>query len=43
MLAISHLLKKPKSDDKEVQQFCVTIAADQKKLKALLAQRTLQA
>ncbi|KAF1834351.1 hypothetical protein BDW02DRAFT_525584 [Decorospora gaudefroyi] len=43
MLALGHLIKKPKTDDKEVQQFGTTIAADQKQLVGLLAQRTMQA
>jgi hypothetical protein len=43
MLAIGHLLKKPMIDDIEVQQFDTTIKTDQKKLKALLTQRLLQA
>jgi hypothetical protein len=43
ILKIGSLLKKPKSDNREVQQFRAKVAADRKQLKALLEQRIQQA
>ncbi|KAF1944767.1 hypothetical protein EJ02DRAFT_370778 [Clathrospora elynae] len=43
VLAVGQILKKPKIDDNELQQFRATVTADQKKLKGVLAQRALQA
>lgn len=40
MLELGRLLKKPKMDDNELQQFGARIAADQKKLKDLVARRS---
>jgi hypothetical protein len=42
MLAVGSLFKKPKPDDKEVQQFGTKVAAEQKRLKAQLDQRRHQ-
>jgi hypothetical protein len=43
MLALPSLLKKPKHEDKEVQQFSKKVTSDRKELKALLDQRMQQA
>ncbi|KAF2830761.1 hypothetical protein CC86DRAFT_316313 [Ophiobolus disseminans] len=43
MLAIGLLLKKPKTDDKDMQQFHAKVGADRKRLTALLDQRKQQA
>jgi hypothetical protein len=38
-MAIGSLLEKPKTDDKDVHQFRGKVAADRKRLTALLEQR----
>jgi hypothetical protein len=43
MLALPSLLKKPKHEDKEVQQFSKKVTSDRKELKALLDRRMQQA
>jgi hypothetical protein len=43
MRALSRLLEKPKNGDVQVQEFCTTVVADQKKFSELLAKRKLQA
>lgn len=43
MLALAHLLKNPKSEDKEVQQLRAKVASDQKSMNALLGERLQQA
>ncbi|KAH4175645.1 hypothetical protein HBH70_049390 [Parastagonospora nodorum] len=43
ILALASLLKKPKTDDKDLQQFRAKVAADRERLKAHLDQRVHQA
>ncbi|KAF2036744.1 hypothetical protein EK21DRAFT_51354 [Setomelanomma holmii] len=43
ILAVGSLLKKPKHDDKEMQQFRTTVATERKRMKQLLDQRVRQA
>jgi hypothetical protein len=43
MLDLASLLKKPKTDDKGVQQFRARITADRQRLKAQLDQRMREA
>jgi hypothetical protein len=42
-MAIGSLLEKPKTDDKDVQQFRDKVTADRKRLTALLEQRKREA
>jgi hypothetical protein len=43
MLALATILKKPKNDDKGVEQFRARITADRQRLKAQLEQRMREA